>query len=838
MTPKSHQLKSDLRKRDYSRGGCRECKRRKIKCDETKPTCLQCTRLSKECAYPMVGERVLRVSKRYLQTNPPTAESPKPFTIQLYQGPDFTRKRRESGDNETNSLLKYQEMLSATSRELGTKPYTPKSFESPERYSRSETGDGRSGSERNTGGETMTRNRSEVSSNGSGITRNGDSTPDIRNRDTTPRSSDPINTSEIIPESNESPIVGPSGEIVPTDVTFRSSGDTIKPSDDIFRSGGDIMTRPGSDILTSHKGDSTTRANGDTNTQHNDNIILTGSDIEPRSDSILTNDISRSIHSRNNSIISRSESMLSRPDNPILSQPFSNSPTSSLIFDNLYNHDDLDVIASDLNSIVNDIMFQSNFDQTFVDNNINKFSQNLLSQNLYAEEAQMEVEVDDRDKITKHVTIDGLKVNLTHEKLYLEDFFHDFAMQILPFGSYDKKLNKYFNPIRDTILTYASSEPFLLAAVLAQGARTSYIKNKLQRDQEAYASFLSTCLQLLGPALTRNRDKKVKDDLTSNIECILLTVLLLTSANATTTKQSWRPHLKGAKDIILKATNSKIKQSKTLILCKVWFIDFEVLAGTSSSLGGTLRTDEEIDAVMQFNDDEIRVLTEYGILSETGYNIMFGYSNDSLYFFRDMIKIMNKKRIDGDEFKQDNPLEYLRLLGGFYQEYNVEYINRRCLLPLEILINDEFLPDLIDIISTTQGNVVVSWMDLSQQAYSLAAIITIYTHILELPYNHPNVQSLNSKLIDLIGFLAPCHGVPRQHIGYSFLMIQWPMLVAALNCTLEEHKYLIMKFFRISVELGSGSAELALKKIVRCWEMRDRGEEVGEDDEDVDIVAY
>lgn len=762
------------RKRDYSRGGCRECKRRKIKCDESKPTCLQCTRLSKECAYPKVGERVLRVSKRYLQTNPPTIEAPKPFTIQVYQGPDFVRKRRES-----NEIMKWENK-----------------HDSPEKYTESE-----------------------------GSSRNDSNGEDEKNEKMDPK--DPRDPKNPTTESTINPINEPIKEIlkngnnITKELPINPPNDIPPHSDHPY---SNLMPQP-NDILP-HNVHSAT--NSDT---HSNNELHT--ELPSFHNELPSEYIS---NSRNGSIISR-DSVRSRPDNSLLPRPFSTSPSSSSIFDNLYNHEDLDVIAHDLNSIVNDIMFQSNFDQSFVDNNINKFSQNLLSQNLY-EEAQEEVEIDDRDKISKHVTIDGLKVNLTHEKLYLEDFFHDFAMQILPFGSYDKKLNKYFNPIRDTILTYASSEPFLLAAVLAQGARTSYIKNKLQRDQEAYASFLSTCLQLLGPALTRNRDKKVKDDLTSNIECILLTVLLLTSANATTTKQSWRPHLKGAKDIILKATNSKIKQSKTLILCKVWFIDFEVLAGTSSNLGGTLRTEEEIDAVMQFNDDEVRVLTEYGILSETGYNIMFGYSNDSLYYFRDMIKVMNKKRNEGEDFKQDDPMEYLRLLGGFYREYNVEYINRRCLLPIEILINDEFLPDLIDIISTTEGNVVVSWMDLSQQAYSLAAIITIYTYILELPYNHPNVQSLNSKLIGLIGFLAPCHGVPRQHIGYSFLMIQWPIMIAALNCILEEHKYLIMKFFRISVELGSGSAELALKKIVKSWEMRERGEEVAEDDEGVDIVAY
>lgn len=38
-------------KRKYSRNGCLECKRRRMKCDEGKPTCWQCARLNRKCVY-------------------------------------------------------------------------------------------------------------------------------------------------------------------------------------------------------------------------------------------------------------------------------------------------------------------------------------------------------------------------------------------------------------------------------------------------------------------------------------------------------------------------------------------------------------------------------------------------------------------------------------------------------------------------------------------------------------------------------------------------------------------------------------------------------------------
>ena len=43
--------KGNVIKRKYSRNGCAECKRRRMKCDETKPTCWQCARLNRDCVY-------------------------------------------------------------------------------------------------------------------------------------------------------------------------------------------------------------------------------------------------------------------------------------------------------------------------------------------------------------------------------------------------------------------------------------------------------------------------------------------------------------------------------------------------------------------------------------------------------------------------------------------------------------------------------------------------------------------------------------------------------------------------------------------------------------------
>lgn len=46
------------KKRKYSRYGCLECKRRKVKCDESKPICWQCSHLGKTCEYGKNEKRI------------------------------------------------------------------------------------------------------------------------------------------------------------------------------------------------------------------------------------------------------------------------------------------------------------------------------------------------------------------------------------------------------------------------------------------------------------------------------------------------------------------------------------------------------------------------------------------------------------------------------------------------------------------------------------------------------------------------------------------------------------------------------------------------------------
>lgn len=649
-----HQQDFNQKKRDYSRGGCRECKRRKIKCDEAKPECSRCQRLYKPCTYPEVGEKVLRVSKRYLELHPEREEKKvKPLNIELYSGPKKRKKEMEN-DGDVNGNLKVVE------KEENKTRYDPMAIPSIS---------------------SMTQ-------------------PFL-----------------ILPQIS--------------------------------------------------------------NTRTFDNNRTPGYDYQPPLDDI--------------------------------------SPE-------LYNQDDLDLLATDLNHIVNDIMFQSNFDKE--DNLTTDLFNSLL-------ETKQDGEISKFYGIPQEI----LSVTTPDEQKYLTSFYNGFAMQIMPFGYYDNYIQGYCNPVRDTLLKYACREPFLLAAILAQGAKSTYeMDAKSPTHQQAYGFYLSQCLNLLGPALSQNQEKNVKFDLISNIECILLTVLLLTSSNASI-NQNWRPHLKGAKDIVLKATNSKIRQSKTLILCKLWFTDFEILAGTSSKIGGTLTTDFDLDSVINFNDYEVSILKQYGIIQPNGFCLMIGYNIECVHLFRDLIKILNKKRREGEEFIASDASLYLNLISDFNKFYNTCYISQDCQLPPSYTHNEQ-VPNLIDIVTDGTHKSIISLMDLCQQSYCLSAIITIFTQVLNVPCQMAYIQNLNKKLLGLISYVSKYDNLPDQQIRYSFLMIQWPMMIAGMNTTDAQDRGLLRKFFEFSAELGSFSSNHLLKVLEKVWTHRDNGEDVVDDEENMDVVAY
>lgn len=499
-----------------------------------------------------------------------------------------------------------------------------------------------------------------------------------------------------------------------------------------------------------------------------------------------------------------------------------------------YDHTDLSLLAADLNNLVSDMMVEVNGDMP----EIASTESNLTPPTPTSDTAMASNE--SQDVIQRNIGLGFIEVRNPEERFYLNEFYQEFCNVILPFNAYDRTLQTYYNPVRDIVLKYALQEPFLLAAIMAQGARSLHQRNGVQRDEEAYYKYLLRCLKHLGPALgdASNRTGPV---LLANIELVLLTVLLLTLSNAANAKQNWRPHLKGAKDLLLKHTvnsNGAQRTSKIVVFCKYWFILFEILAGLGSRLGGTVQNEDELNLLLTCRDPyEYQVLTELGLVLPNGFNLLGGYHHLSIEPLRDLIKLLNKLRVD-KSYRCDESAEYVRLLAEFHRQQEFVFFNRKCILDQGDFPSG-YTPSglLLDPITVNSRCVIISWMDTSQQLYSLAATITILTDCFKLAYDLPQIQDLTCKLTSLLRFLSRTPETPLL-IQCSIMMIQWPMMVAGLNLHRDSDKFLVTRFFESAATIGAGSAGHSMNRLKRVWQAHDGGLHSDTTDDTVDVVQY
>jgi len=471
----------------------------------------------------------------------------------------------------------------------------------------------------------------------------------------------------------------------------------------------------------------------------------------------------------------------------------------------LYDFEDLDLIASDLNGIVLDMFLTSPKDKTDI----------LLQENNNKEH------FNNIDKTG--LPIDFINLSPT-ELRYFQHYYDVVALQMTPFGKYNENLQTYTFPLRDMYVYHAAIEPILKAAILGVGARYYYQRDHLPEDEIAYNSYLSTCLRLLAGELSKRNEKEI----TSNIEAIILTVLFLTVASALTTNQDWRPHLQGAKYLILKNSNMT---SETLIVCKVYISAVEVLAGISSKLGGTM-TDEELDKLLTYTDYEMQVLQKHGVILDNGFITICGFHIETWNSVKEYVKLKNKVRIYGDNFVADEPLWYLRIISLLYQQTEIVYHSK------DIYLTE--YPNSLQLIDTV-GDKIVSLMDACQQCYPIAAIITIYRKIFNLAYADPQIQGFVARLVHMIEWVEhkAVNFKESDPLQYASCMVQWPAMVAGENCIKPEHRQTVALFFRLSAQLGSGSAEILLRYLEKVWIKRNSGQEIGADDEiQLDLISF
>lgn len=174
----------------------------------------------------------------------------------------------------------------------------------------------------------------------------------------------------------------------------------------------------------------------------------------------------------------------------------------------------------------------------------------------------------------------------------------DLSYHIYPFASLIES-----NEVMKLLLTYLAKCPYLLTSLLAISATFQFNQTGKLIHDTARQKYVMVCFKSLNGAFTENSVSENTEMLTSNIEKLLLTVLILSSYFTATNfildenvLTSWKAHLRGARDLLLHygRINLDTYQSQNrfmsggLALAKCWFFAIESSAALYSSQGGSL----------------------------------------------------------------------------------------------------------------------------------------------------------------------------------------------------------------------------------------------------------
>ncbi|CAK9436813.1 uncharacterized protein LODBEIA_P13350 [Lodderomyces beijingensis] len=750
-------LRQSAGKRIYSKNGCRECKRRKIKCSEDLPACAQCARLKKECSYPEPGERVLRVSrkKQKLQNNGVDNDTPHDDSIKVIKSEPIPEQPQSQN---------FYSVIPPHGAE--PRPSTDPNF-----------------------------NRMAPLANAQQLpyplqVQERGHSPSFAPAPPAPAPAPPAPPAPPPPPPPPPPgaahlpgIQEPFNYGAPRPPYFNQPH---PPMGEIYRREDPYAIRLPLPQLSSSR----------------DTLLGTGLHKKLNYDLPISKLARPAAGSRLTSLLnSRGESPTDTNGNgAILPTPSLNPPQDDL--GGYLDQTDLSVLANDLNNMVNGILYEKN-NETTMSKEINPSIKTIHA----------------ADRLNRNIPVDFIKLENEVDQVYLEEFYHRFAKIVLPFSSFDTRTKSYFNPARDILLCSAADSKYVLAALLAFGARSKFNTSSKREDEDYYYLYLLDCVKLLGPAIADDKT------LGSKIESVLLTVLLLAAANAANPKQDWRPHLKGAKDLLRKISK-KTSHSKIFIFCKSWFVTLEVLAGISSNRGGTLTTEDEVDELINSGSaHEKRVLTDLGIILENGFNILAGYHNDCYDYFGQLIKILNRKR--ANILNTRNSTEYIKLLADLQRQTEIQFTGNAA-----IPGNPTVLVDQIN------NDATISWMDVSHQSYIQAAMIIVLSSCFEEPYDSPQVQVLTDCILRQISFIRDYKPTASSKAETGLMMIQWSALVAGTHLVAEKDKQTIRDFFEMSSRVGSGGALIALKRVERLWARRSDPNLSDDGNESEDLVSY
>ncbi|KAH3672127.1 hypothetical protein WICMUC_004442 [Wickerhamomyces mucosus] len=419
-------------------------------------------------------------------------------------------------------------------------------------------------------------------------------------------------------------------------------------------------------------------------------------------------------------------------------------------------------------------------------------------------------------EIIKYIKLEEFNLGDPHME-YLDLFYHKFSPMVCPFGP-----SKECNPIRDVLLNYAKIESYLLYALLASGARLKHRESLKHHDDQAFCSYLSECLKILG------HNFKDETIVLKKTEPMLLTILLVTSDCGSSQNTKWRAHLRGAKELLKKSSFLKIN-TDVLNFCKDWLISYELLAGMTNPYGGIFQDDDyEIDSFITNDEDYLASLKKLNMIDENGFNYMAGHLIELDLVFKKIVILLNKIRSNENileyhflNYKNFQNLISIDEISEIMSELTIlgkkSIIDKSGIIPItnpNHPINNLIDNSLNQSISKVSDDLVLSLSDISNQSHILAGQIIMLNQILQIPKESTVIQELVSKCLNFLTFLKP---IDFDYNNLCITHLHMAIVILGKCCILDDDKNLVRRFLKKLGEMGLDSAFYNLKKLESTW---------------------
>lgn len=395
------------------------------------------------------------------------------------------------------------------------------------------------------------------------------------------------------------------------------------------------------------------------------------------------------------------------------------------------------------------------------------------------------------------------------------------------------------NPVVAILLKHLKSCRSLMHSLVALAA--TFLNNTGHRGYElASRAHVHQCILLLSVAFTTPEDKE--HHTWTEIEGLLLTVLVLTtifaSANVKPSNlDSWRAHLRGAKDLLLNCIlsyNGPIMTSG-LALAKTWYFAIEATAGISIPLGGTLgrrksghRCDDELlfmdtgffDA--HSNPDYCRMLVRLQLLTTTKhpFNLFLGCTIEYVRAAEELMRaFVHLRERPGSAIPSRQVTKILGLIHQSFEAVIVPGVDIHTFAIPEQLPDAPSTPQELPASVAVAANQSVSYFDLCQQVHThnlyLKALIT--PGIIGVDKSHPRVREVVSLIINSLIFVRQ-HPSGHWHLDrtvfdHRAVMVQSTVFSCIQLVDNQQDLERVRLYFQGLSELGIGSAAGVLKQV-------------------------